>query len=314
MTARRGFGRWYRRYYLLVNVPLLFALLELVLVHVDLVHRWPFDDKDDLTKAFTTYGAHPPPAAAPVLLLLGNSATDRAFDAPTIESALADTPARDLRVYNFGLKGSRIDDMFEFVDLIEARGIHPTYVVLGVNPYLIDYEVNVDSLYPWLERRTPYLYFHRSRIRTKMWFWLSKVVLGHKKETPADRVDEVADPTARIPAKAIPDFLTEFEHRPADDYPLLERVPEFVSWLESKGIRAYVVIMPMADVGTSRLDTYPELIGAIRDHVPAGSLDLSKMPDKFPNEVFSDVAHPNKAGRAVMTQELITWLRTLNLR
>src|SRR5438552_18875193 len=54
-APRRGFLAWYRRYYLLVNLPLLMLILELVLVRVDLVHRWPFNEKDDLAKAFASY-------------------------------------------------------------------------------------------------------------------------------------------------------------------------------------------------------------------------------------------------------------------
>jgi hypothetical protein len=300
---------WYRRYYLLVNLPVLLLVTELVVSRLDLVHRFPFNDKDDLAKAFTSFDAQPPKPDDHVMLLLGNSATDRGFDPRALEQAIGNP---HLRIYNFGLKAARLDDERGLLALLRARGITPRFVVLGINPYLIDDVVNSDTLYPWLERHTPYLYFHRSRFRTKLWFWMKYLVGAAKKKAPkADRdVDPVPDATAQIPASAIRAYVTQFDRRPASDYTLLERLPDFIDELARQHIQTFVVILPMAAAGTRRVPEYDELLAAIRAHAPAGSLDLSRAADKFPDELFYDVGHPNKAGRVVFTQELATWLKT----
>jgi lysophospholipase L1-like esterase len=172
--------------------------------------------------------------------------------------------------------------------------------------------VNSDTLYPWLERHTPYLYFHRSRFRTKLWFWMKYMVgAAKKKAAKVNRdVDPVPDATARIPAAALRAYATQFDRRPADDYPMLDRLPEFVDGLARQHIQAFVVILPMAAAGTRRVPEYEELLAAIRAHAPADSLDLSRASDKFPDELFYDVGHPNKAGRVVFTRELAAWLKT----
>jgi hypothetical protein len=120
----------------------------------------------------------------------------------------------------------------------------------------------------------------------------------------------VPDATARIPASAIRAYVTQFDRRPASDYPLLERLPSFLDELTRQHIQTFVVILPMAAAGTRRVPEYDELLAAVRTHAPAGSLDLSRAADRFPDELFYDVGHPNKAGRVVFTQELATWLKT----
>jgi hypothetical protein len=306
---RRGWLGWYRRYYLLVNLPVLLLLTELAVSRLDLVHRFPFNDKDDLAKAFTSFDAQPPRPDDAVMLLLGNSATDRGFDPQALEQAIGNP---HLRIYNFGLKAARLDDERGLLELVRAHGITPRFVVLGINPYLIDHVVNSDTLYPWLDRHTPYLYFHRSRFRTKLWFWMKYMVgAAKKKAAKVDRdVDPVPDATTRIPATAIRAYVTQFDRRPADDYPLVEQLPGFVDWLAKQHIQPFVVILPMAAAGTRRVPEYEALLAAIRAHAPPGSLDLSQAADKFPDELFYDVGHPNKAGRVVFTHELATWLKT----
>lgn len=306
--SRRLLG-WYRRYYLLVNLPVLLLVTELVVSRLDLVHRFPFNDKDDLAKAFTSFDARPPRPDDTVMLLLGNSATDRGFDPQAIEEAIGNP---HLRIYNFGLKAARLDDERGLLTLVRARGIHPRFVVLGINPYLIDHVVNSDTLYPWLERHTPYLYFHRSRFRTKLWFWMKYMVGAAKKKAPkANRdADPVPDATARIATAAIRAYVTQFDRRPASDYPMLEQLPAFIDELAKQHIQTFVVILPMAAAGTRQVPEYDDLLAAIRARVPPGSLDLSRATDKFPDELFYDVGHPNKAGRVVFTRELAAWLKT----
>lgn len=301
VTPRRGLLAWYRRYYLLVNVPLLLLVTELALVKLDLVHRWPFNEKDDLGKAFTSYAARPPGPDDRVMLLLGNSATDRGFDPTTLERAIGDP---HLRIFNFGLKGARLDDQLGLMELVLARGIKPTHVVLGINTYLIDHRVAVDTLYPWLVRRTPYVYFHRSRIRTKLWRW-AKSVVGLEKRKKA-RDDDIPD--GKTPPAAIRMYLDQFDHRGADDYPMIDRIPEFVDWLAARGIRSHVVLLPMAHSGTARIAEYDEVTAAIRAKAPPQSLDLTHAPDRFTDDLFYDVGHSNKAGRVVLTQAVIPWL------
>lgn len=305
-APRRTFLAWYRRYYLLVNLPILFLLTELVLVKVDLVHQPPFDEKNDLAKGLAAYDARPPAPGQPVMLLLGNSATDRGFDPVKIEQTLGGTT----RVYNFGLKGARLDDQYGLIEHLASRGIQPAAVMLGVNAYLIDHMVNPDTLYPWLERRTPYIYFHRSRIRTKAWRWVQRV-LGIERKDKYKKLDK--DPDAdlmatRLPPNAIELFVTQFAHRPVDDFPMIDELPAFVEWLTRRGIRPYVVVLPMAPGGTRAIDTFEPLITAIRAKVPGDALDLSRAAAEFPDDFFYDVGHPNADGRAAFTRALGAWL------
>src|SRR5205823_609820 len=162
--------------------------------------------------AFTSYAARPPAPGDTVMLLLGNSATDRGFDPTTIEQAIGDP---HLRIYNFGLKGARLDDQFGLIEHVIARGIKPTHVMLGIKTY-----------------------------------------------------------------------LDEFDHRGPDDYPMVERLPEFVDWLATRGIRAHVVLLPMAASGTSRVAEYDAVTSYLRAKAPPGTLDLTHDPARFTDDVF----------------------------
>jgi hypothetical protein len=304
VRGQRRFLAWYRRYYLLVNLPLMLLVAELVLVKADLVHRWPFNERDDLAKAFASYAARPPAPNDKVMLLLGNSATDRGLDPDTLEQATGDP---HLRIFNFGLKGARLDDEFGLVELLVARGIKPAYVVLGVNTYLIDHKVAVDTLYPWLERRTPYVYFHRSRIRTKLWRWMKSVV-GLERRRQILAVDD-AIPDGKTPESAIRTFVEEFDRRGPDDYPMIERLPEYVEWLTRRGIRAWVVLLPMAPSGTDRITSYDAVTAAMHTNAPPDTLDLTHDRARFTDDLFYDVGHSNRAGRTALTQAVIPWLR-----
>lgn len=303
-TRPRGLLAWYRRYYLLVNLPVLFLLVELVLAKVDLVHRWPFNEKDDLAKSLAIYAQKPPAPGQKVMLLLGNSAVDRGFDAPAIEAALGD-PA--LRVYNFGLKGARLEDQLQLLDYAAARGIRPSYVVLGVNLYLIDPDLVVDSVYPWLHRNAPYVYFHRSRIRTKLWRWIKSLAGLEKHKLAKDT--EVEVPDGKTPPSAIQAFLDQYDHQGPDAYPPIALIRTLVDKLAKQGIPTYVVLLPMAASGTSRVAEYDAVIDRLRATAPPDALDLTHRPAQFTDDLFYDVGHTNKAGRAVLTQAVIPWLR-----
>ena len=302
-VRRRSIWAWYRRHYLLVNIPVLFLITELALTRIDLVHRWPFNEKDDLAKALSSYRQRPPAPGDSVMLLLGNSATDRGFDPVAIEQAIGDP---HLRIYNFGLKGTRLEDQYGLIEHVIAHGIKPTHVMLGINTYLIDHNVGVDTLYPFLERRTPYVYFHRSRIRTKLWRWVKSIV-GLEKRKKSKEVDEIPD--GKTPESAIRIYLQEFGDRGPDDYPMIDRIPAFVDWLGKRGIRAYVVLLPMAASGTSRVAEYDAVTAAMRARAPADSLDLTHDAGRFTDDLFYDVGHSNKAGRVVLTQAVIPWLK-----
>ena len=300
---------WYRRHYLLVNLPILFALTELVLAKVDLVHRPPFDDKDDLAKGLAKYAARPPGPDDSIVLLVGNSATDRGFDPDAIEKAIAKP---HVRIFNFGLKGARIDDQFGLVDFLAARGIKPSHLVVGVNPYLIDDLVASDTLYPWLDRRTPYIYFHRSRIRTKLWRWVKRVAGVDKKASAPDK-DDVPDASARITDAAIKAFVTEFDHRAPDDFPMIDQLRAFADAMAARGIKTHFVILPLAATGTAKIDNYGPLASALRAAVPPGSLDLSDRPGQFTDDMFYDVGHSNAAGRVALTAAIIPWMQQQEL-
>jgi hypothetical protein len=289
---------WYRRYYLLINLPVLFLVTELALAHYDVARRQP----STLDVALAHLEASPP-GAAPVLLLVGNSGTLFGIDEDQLAQALA-RPEFPLRVYNFGLAAARIDDTFELIKLLLARGIKPTAVVLGVNPFLVDDHAISDSLFPWLSRTTPYLYFHRSRLRG-----LLKKLLRDSVDNPEDfglRGTNLVQTEAQreFGAQA---FLREFAHRPVDDFPLLAQLPELLAWLDHQRIPTYVVVLPLSPDGTRRLDTYAPLMAALRSKLPADRLDLA---DAYPYGVFKDVGHLNALGRQQLTAQLAAWLKT----
>jgi hypothetical protein len=296
-VASRFLG-WYRRYYLLINVPVLFLIAEIAMAHFDVARRTP----SSLEVALAHLDASPP-GDAPVVLLLGNSGTLFGIDEDQLEHALA-RPGRQLRVYNFGLAAARIDDTLKLAELLLARGVKPGAVVLGVNPFLIDDHVNSDSLFPWLHRTTPYVYFHRSRLRG-----LLKQLLRSSMDNPEDfglRGTNMVQTAAQreFGAEA---FLREFAHRPVEDFPLLDQLSEFLAWLAKQGIATYVVVLPLSPDGTSRLDTYAPLMAALRRKLPPDNLDLA---DAYPYAVFNDVGHLSPVGRQQMTARLATWLQT----
>jgi hypothetical protein len=292
----RAFLAWYRRYYLLVNLPVLFLISDYVAMRLDLVRF----KANDLADAYTRLHADPP-QDTPVLLLLGNSGIRQDVDEAQLEQVLG-RPDHPVRVYNFGLSAARVDDTFELARQLRSQGLKPTAVVLGLNAFLIDDQVNPDSRFPWLHRTTPYLYFHRSILREL----IKRVFRGGMEragEFELGRTEGVQ--TAAQREFAVDSFLHEFEHR-SMDYPLLDKVPELLSWLDTQGIPAYVVVLPISPDGAGRLTSFPSLIAAVRSKAPPGSLDLT---ERFPYTVFKDVGHVNAAGRKQVTAEIAAWLQ-----
>jgi hypothetical protein len=294
----RRFLAWYRRFYLVLNLPVLFVITELVMMRIDIVRRVP----NDLDVALGHLKSAPP-GDAPVLVLLGNSATRSGIDEGQLERSLARS-GHPMRVYNFGLAAARIDDTLEMTRRLLGMGVKPKLAVLGVNPFLIDDRVNSDSRFPWLRRTTPYLYFHRSRLRGML-----KKLLRSSMDNPQDfgLAGTNAVQTGAQREFGAEAFVREFGNRPIDDFPRLDQVPEFLDWLESHGIATCVVVLPLSPDGKARLSNYPELIAALKDKLAPTSLDLV---DAYPYTSFADVGHVNAAGRKQMTDDLATWLQT----
>lgn len=307
----RGFLAWYRRHYLLLNLPLLLILTDVAMVRLDVANRLPFNDANDLTAAFRRLDASPP-GASPTVLLIGNSAIREGVDQAIVEKALqrAEDP---FRVYNFGISAARLVDQYAVLDLIEKRGVKPKVVVLGVNPFLIDDEVNPDSVYPWLTRMSPYVYFHRSRFRTfisRGWRYVTSSK-SERKELDA-RWDKRPQfkynkpPTDKEFAGFQQKLAEEFKGRPADSFPLVPELPQMISKLHEQGIAVYVVLLPVNPAGTSKVKEVPPLIDAMRAALPPeNTLDLAQ---SFGPELFYDMGHVNGAGRERLTREVSAWL------
>lgn len=286
----RAFLAWYRRYYLLVNVPLLFLIADAVVARLDLARF----KVNDLENELAHVRSHPVDGK-PLLLLLGNSGTRQAVDEDQLEQALG-RPDRPVRVYNFGLSSARISDTFELAKRLFAQGLKPTAVVLGLNPFLIDDHINPDSRFPWQHGWTPYLYFHRSILRE----------LVKKGPRVLGNLQRYADgpPTAAQRTFAVDGFLHEFAHRPVE-FPLLGQIGELLAWLRQQGVATYVVVLPLSPDG-ARLDTFPALVAAVRSQAPPGSLDLA---ERYPYTMFADIGHVTPTARKTVTTEVAAWLQ-----
>ena len=308
-----GFGAWYRRFYLLVNVPILLVLTELAFVHWRVAERLPFQESNDLEAALARYDASPPAKDAPVLVLLGNSAIREGIDQHTIEQGLS-TPTRALRAYNFGLSAARVDDEFDLFNLMLARGIRPRIAVIGVNPFLVDDEINPDTTYPWVERHSPYVYFHRSRFRTSI-LRSAVYLLSSKKKKVELRARWDADeqfkcnraPKDESGAALAKTFAAEFGKRAPSEYPMIARLTALVKYLDDHGVTTYVVMLPMNPVGT-KIATYAPLQAAVKAAVPPDR--LLDLEDRLPADHFHDMGHVNEKGRDELTAAVLAWLQT----
>jgi hypothetical protein len=299
-----GFWTWYRRYYLLVNVPALLLVTELLLTVFDPVRHAPFRSKTDLDYAIERIDADPP-KDAPVLLLLGNSGMRLGADQNVIQRALA-TPAHPLKVYNVGLNGVRVNDELAVVDLLIERGIKPRAAVLGVNLYFVDDRVVPDTLYPWITRRSPYIFFHRNRLYGGLKRLLKGVFKGEKVK-PYDQFAEVIK-TKKEMKTELRVFLEQFQPRQPGDFPLIEELPALIDGLAQRGIRPYVVIMPIRPSAAAALPQHDRILAAVKAALPPAALDETTR--SYPDDMFGDIGHFNASGRAKFTAELVDWLRT----
>ena len=312
VTASGGVLGWYRRYYLLVNVPLLLLITDIVFARIDLVHHLPFRDPDDLVQAEQRVAAHEASPDRPIVALLGNSALREGLDEGAIERSLDE---RDVHrtVYNFGLSAGRVRDVVRLLDRLVAAGNTPKAVLLGVNLFLIDDHVNSDSVYPWNERSSPYIYFHRSRFRTSLMRAARYLIASTPKRrqldaqwTEAEQFRYDRKPSATEYAGFLAQFMEEFGARSPGTYPMIGELHDFIARTLGKGVEVYVVLLPMNPAGTATVMKYRALMAAIREAVPSErTLDLA---DAFPAEDFYDMGHVNAAGRALLSKRVSDWL------
>ncbi len=302
--ARGGFRSWYAKYYLLLNVPVLLILTELALTLWDPVRHAPFSSKTDLDYALERIDADPP-GGAPIVVLLGNSGVRLGADQTKIAAALG-TPGHPVKVYNVGLNGVRVDDELPVVDILRARGVAPVAVVLGVNLYFVDDHVVPDTTYPWIKRHSPYLFFHRNRLYGGMKRLLKRLTKGEK-DKPYDQFAEVLKTPKEMKTERRV-FLEQFARRRAGDLPLIEELPALLDGLRQRGIRTYVVIMPIRPSAASALPQYDDILAAVKAELPPDALDLTHAA--YPDDMFGDIGHFNAAGRAKFTAELSAWLHT----
>jgi hypothetical protein len=287
---------WYRRYYLLVNLPVLLIATELALSRLDPVNR---SHGSNLDRALERYRASPP-GPSPVMLIVGNSVVRSGIDQDAVERGLA--PRGGWRVYNFGLNTARFDDEAALLDDLARRGIAPKAILVGVNLYSIR-DVPSDSRYPWHRRRSPYVFFHREYL----WGGIKDRLTQRIAPRPARPYTQFANAVltpAELDAQA-QTFIGQFAHHGAADFPLLDQLPVLLRRAADHGIRVHAVVLPMNPIATG-FAAYPALVAAIRDRLPAGSLDLSG--DGYPSDQFDDVGHLNEAGRRRLTARIVDWL------
>ena len=314
-AERAGFLSWYRRHYLLINLPVLMLLTDLALAHFDVAARLPFKGSNDLAGAFARLEARPP-RGEPTLLILGNSSIREGADQVAIEQGLS-RPGHPLRALNFGLSAGLIDAQYWVVETLAARGISPKAALLGVNGFLLDDHINQDTVYPWVGRRSPYLFFHRSRIRTSIDRSAQYLRAPSQKRKellvqwdPRSQFKYNRPPSPAEFKSSVTKFVAEFRDRRPSDYPLLEELPGLVAWLEKRGIEPYVVLLPTNPVAAGRTPTHEPLMAAIRAKVaPDHTLDLA---DAYPADLFYDTGHVNAAGRLRLSEDITSWLRTKN--
>jgi hypothetical protein len=294
--AGSGFAAWYRRYYLLVNLPALLIATELVASRVDPVNR---SHASNLDRAIERYRASPPSGArAGVMLIVGNSVVRSGIDQDAVERGLPG----GWRVYNFGLNTARLDDEVALLDDLQRHGIAPTAILVGVNLYSIR-DVPSDSRYPWHRRRSPYVLFHREYLWGGIKDRLTQLIAPRPARPYAQFANAVLTPE-ELDAQAHT-FIGQFAHRAAADFPLLDQLPVLLRWTADRGIRVHVVVLPMNPIATGFAE-YPALVAAIRDRIPAGSLDLTG--DDYPRDQFDDVGHLDEAGRRRLTARIVDWL------
>lgn len=286
---------WYRQYYLLVNVPLLLLLTELAMVRLDPVH---YTRSSNLDLALARFDASPP-RNSPTLLFIGNSGVRAGIDQDLIETASANRAG--LRVYNFGLNTARITDELGLIQLLDNKGIRPRAVVLGFNLYSIANEPS-DSRYPWLHRRSPYIFFHRQYLWNAVKDRWKRLVSGGRKRSYSQFDDAPAPESEAVAMLA--KFISEFSGRSSDEFPQLAKISQLIARWRERGVRVYTVLLPISPRGFGFASFYG-LNRALLARLPVDTLDLTT---SLPVSAFRDVGHVNAAGRRQLTSRVIAWL------
>jgi hypothetical protein len=294
--AGHRFLAWYRRFYLLVNLPVLFLATELALTWLDPVN---WSHSSNLDQAMRRYRSSPP-GDSPVLLVLGSSVVRAGVDQSAVEQGLA--THGNWRVYNFGLNTARLDDEVELLEYLLHQGMRPRAILLCVNLYSLK-EAESDSRYPWHRRRSPYVFYHRNYLFNALKSRLSQLI-GQKQAKPYSQFANAMLTPEELDAQAR-SFIASFAHRQGDEFPMLEELTVLLRWVADHGIRAHVALLPMHPLAT-KFDEYPALVATIRARVPPGSLDLTG--GEYPPELFDDIGHFNERGRRLVTAQIVAWL------
>jgi hypothetical protein len=290
------FLAWYRRFYLLVNLPVLFLATELALSWSDPVN---WSHSSNLDQAIARYRSSPP-GASPVLLVLGSSVVRSGVDQSLVESSLA--THGNWRVYNFGLNTATLDDEVELLEYLLHQGIKPRAIVLCLNLYSLK-DTESDSRYPWHRRRSPYVFYHRNYLFNGVKSRLSQLI-ARKQAKPYSQFTNAVLTPEELDAQA-KSFIASFAHRRPDEFPMLEELSVLLRWAADHGIRADVALLPMHPLA-STFEAYPALVAAIRARAPPGSLDLTG--GQYSGELFDDIGHFNERGRRRLTAEIVEWL------
>jgi hypothetical protein len=300
--AAPGFLAWYRRFYLLVNLPVLFLATEIALSWLDPVN---WSHSSNLEQAISRYRSSPP-GDSPVLLVLGSSVVRSGIDQSAVESSLG--PHDNWRVYNFGLNTARLDDEVELLEYLRHQGITPRAILLCVNLYSLK-DAESDSRYPWHRRSSPYVLYHRNYLFNGLKARLSQLIVPKQVKPYSQFLNAILTPE-ELDAQAR-SFIASFAHRQPDEFPMLDEVSVLLRWIADHGIRVYVALLPMHPLA-SNFDTYPALVAAIRARVPPGSLDLTR--GEYPKELFDDIGHFNERGRRLLTAQIVEWLASTEQR
>lgn len=291
------FAAWYRKHYLLVTVPILFVVVEVILTVWDPVRK---NELDPFSQALADVRARPA-NERPVVLFIGNSAMKMGIEPALFESELSGQHL-SYAVYNFGLASTSALDLNDILANVRSAGIRPNVIVVGVNLYLFDSRVHVDSRLPWVDRRSPYIFFHRSLLRRRL-----KGVVRKNVDAGGELGIGVSDGIQNDAQRAFNTaaFLREFGDQNADAFPLFQTLKAFFASVERDHIPCFAVLLPQNSDGTAKLATFPELMRRLRDAVTVERLDVS---DTYPFTEFIDVGHLNSAGRARLTKEVASWL------
>jgi hypothetical protein len=281
---------WYRRHYLLVNVSILFLLIDLALGIVDPLHRvkTPLDDAlAEIDKR--------PAGTRSAVLLVGNSAVQVGVDAKDMETQL-ERAGLSVAVYNVGLASTSLRDIPHEIAAVEKRGVKVAAVVVGMNLFAGDVRFE-PLMYPWADRSSPYVFFYRTLWRRRI--ARNVVKAWHRVTKTPEKTDDAGSQDFRETV-----FLARFQNTTPSDLAFSE-LGGILKSLASNGIATHVVLLPQNPKGTAQLAQYAELMRALRAEMPKDLLDVA---DSFSPDEFRDVGHLNEHGRAHLTDALARWL------